>query len=98
MYYIDRLSSIYPAFLINSFTAHRFLITAATVACKGLSDFFLHTIAYAWIGGVKAAELRRLVRLFLCYLDWRIVPHPETLVAYYRGLVARSDGYNFEPV
>jgi hypothetical protein len=98
MYYIDRLSSIFPAFLINSFTAHRFLITAATVACKGLSDSFLCTVTYARIGGVKASELRRLVRLFLCYLDWRIVPHPEMLDAYYRGLVARSDGYIFEPV
>lgn len=98
MYYIDCLSSIFPAFLINSFTAHRFLITAATVACKGLSDSFLRTVAYARVGGVKASELRRLVRLFLCYLDWRIVPHPETLVAYYRGLVARSYGYIFEPV
>ncbi|KAH7231684.1 cyclin-domain-containing protein, partial [Fusarium redolens] len=97
MYYIDRLSSIFPAFLINSFTAHRFLITAATVACKGLSDSFLRTVAYARIGGVKASELRRLVRLFLYYLDWGIVPHPETLVAYYRGLVTRSDGYIFEP-
>jgi hypothetical protein len=91
MYYTDRLSSIFPAFLITSFTAHRFLITAATVVCKGLSDSFLCTVAYARIGGVKASELRRLVRLFLYYLDWRIVPHPEMLAAYYRGLVARSD-------
>lgn len=97
VYYIDRLSSTYPAFVINSFTAHRFLITAATVTSKGLSDVFLNTAAYAWIGGVGDAELRRLERFFLYYLEWRIVPHPETLAAYYQGMVTCSIGYKFEP-
>lgn len=93
MYYIDRLSSLYPAFMINSFNAHSFLLTAATVASRGLSDSSLRLGVYARIGGINNAELRRIVRLFLCYLDWRIVPHPETLISYYRGLVTWSDGY-----
>lgn len=98
VYYMDRLSSVYPAFLMNSFNAHRFLITAATVASKGLSDFFLHFIIYSRVGGVKAAELQRLVHSFLRYMDWRIVPQPETLLAYYHGFVERVDGYTLEPV
>ena len=94
IYYIDRLSCSYSAFLINSFTAHRFLITAVTVASKGLSDAFLDTRTYAQIGGLNVAELRRLERELLCRLDWRIVPDLEILVSYYRGLVAHSRSYN----
>lgn len=97
IYYVDRLSSLYPAFMLNSFNAHRFLITAATVASRGLSDSFCHLTAYARIGGVAASELQRLVRLFLCYVDWRIIPHPETLISYYHGLVDRSHVYTLEP-
>jgi hypothetical protein len=97
LYYIDRLSSIYPAFLINSFTAHRLLITAATVATKWLSDCFVAVEIYARIGGVEVIELQRLVRAFLCYMDWRVALHPAILDAYYRGLVTRSEGYTFEP-
>ena len=98
MYYLDRVSSLYPAFLITAFTAHRFLITAATVASKGLSDSFYHLRVYAVVGGLDITELRRLVRLFLHYLDWRIVPHPDILTAYYRGLVSRSARYTLVPI
>ena len=38
VFYVDKLCSMYPAFTISSLTVHRFLITAATVAAKGLSD------------------------------------------------------------
>jgi len=33
---------------------------------------------------------------FLYRVDWKIVPNPEVLVDYYRGLVERSDGYILE--
>jgi len=33
---------------------------------------------------------------FLYRVDWKIVPNPEVLVEYYRGLVERSDGYKLE--
>ena len=33
---------------------------------------------------------------FLYRVDWKIVPNPETLVDYYRGLVERSADYEIE--
>ncbi|KAI1418159.1 cyclin-domain-containing protein [Hypoxylon sp. FL1857] len=94
--YIDRLCEYYPDFTINTLTVHRFLITAATVAGKGLSDSFWNNSFYARVGGVKVAELKLLELEFLTRVDWRIVPNPEVLVAYYKGLVARCSGYVLE--
>lgn len=96
VYYADCLSSRYPPFLINSFTAHRFLITAATVASKGLMDVFYDVGMYARIGGLRTAELVTLERELLNGLDWRIAPCSEILEAYYHGLVYRSQGYVLE--
>ena len=93
VYYIDRLCSLYPAFTINTLTVHRFLITAATVAAKGLSDSFWNNATYARVGGIRMAELGMLELEFLYRVDWKIVPNPEVLVDYYRGLVERSDLY-----
>ncbi|KAI1753717.1 cyclin-domain-containing protein [Xylaria castorea] len=96
VYYIDRLCALYPDFTINTLTVHRFLITAATVAGKGLSDSFWNNSFYARVGGVKVAELKLLELEFLYRVDWRIVPIPEVLEAYYKGLVERCDGYSIE--
>lgn len=96
VYYIDRLCSLYPAFTITTLTVHRFLITAATVAAKGLSDSFWNNATYARVGGIKIAELGLLELDFLYRVDWKIVPNPEVLVDYYKGLVDRSDGYELE--
>jgi hypothetical protein len=93
VYYIDRLCSLYPAFTINTLTVHRFLITAATVAAKGLSDSFWNNATYARVGGIRITELGMLELEFLYRVDWKIVPNPEVLVDYYRGLVERSDVY-----
>ncbi|KAI0878831.1 cyclin-domain-containing protein [Hypoxylon argillaceum] len=96
VYYIDRLCALYPDFTINTLTVHRFLITAATVAGKGLSDSFWNNSFYARVGGVKVAELKLLELEFLYRVDWRIVPVPEVLEAYYKGLVDRCDGYTIQ--
>jgi hypothetical protein len=97
VFYVDKLCAMYSAFTISSLTVHRFLITAATVAAKGLSDSFWTNSLYAKVGGVSLRELALLELEFLRQLDWRIVPKPETLVDYYRGLVERGDGYVMEP-
>lgn len=96
VYYIDRLCALYPEFTINTLTVHRFLITAATVAAKGLSDSFWNNSTYARVGGVRVAELKLLELEFLHRVDWKIVPDPDVLVAYYRGLVQRSPAYVLE--
>jgi hypothetical protein len=96
VYYNDRLTSLHPRYLLNSFTAHRFLIAAATVASKGLTDSFYDNGAYAWIGGITSAELHILELELLYRLDWRIVPHPEVLAAYYCGLIDRSRRFILE--
>ena len=93
VYYIDRLCALYLDFTINTLTVHRFLVTAATVASKGLSDSFWNNSTYARVGGVRLAELKLLELEFLYRVDWKIVPNPEVLVAYYRGLVERCDSY-----
>lgn len=99
VYYIDRLCALYPAFTISSLTVHRFLITSATVASKGLSDSFWTNNTYARVGGVRLKELALLELEFLWRVEWRIVPKPEVLVDYYRSLVERSEGYKIaEPV
>lgn len=96
VYYIDRLCLLYPAFTVTTLTVHRFLITAATVAAKGLSDSFWNNATYARVGGIKIAELGLLELDFLYRVDWKIVPNPEALVDYYNGLVERSAGYTIE--
>ncbi len=96
VFYIDRLCALYPAFTISSLTVHRFLITSATVASKGLSDSFWTNKTYARVGGVKLKELALLELEFLWRVEWRIVPRPEVLVDYYRSLVDRSDGYEID--
>ncbi|WEW61775.1 Pho80p cyclin [Emydomyces testavorans] len=97
VYYIDRLCALYPAFTVSSLTVHRFLITAATVASKGLSDSFWTNKTYARVGGISIAELALLELEFLWRVEWRIVPQPEVLVDYYRSLVERCDEYVMEP-
>ncbi|KAL9533852.1 Nuc-1 negative regulatory protein [Sphaerulina musiva] len=96
VYYIDRLCTMYPAFTINSLTVHRFLITAATVAAKGLSDSFWTNPTYARIGGIPVSELATLELELLQRVDWKIVPKPETLEEYYSSLVDRTDGFVME--
>jgi cyclin-like protein len=96
VYYIDRLCALYPAFTITSLTVHRFLITAATVAAKGLSDSFWTNHTYSRVGGVSTHELAMLELDFLGRLDWGIIPKAEVLEDYYRSLVARADDYAFE--
>jgi hypothetical protein len=96
VYYVDRLCALYPAFTISSLTVHRFLITAVTVAAKGLSDSFWTNNTYARVGGVSVRELALLELEFLRRLEWRIVPKSEVLVDYYRGLVERGEGYTME--
>lgn len=96
-FYMDRLSSFYSEFTVNSLTCHRFLITAATVATKGLSDSFWNNSTYARVGGVKLSELALLELEFLYRVDWRIIPDNMTLVSYYHGLITRTDGYVLAP-
>lgn len=96
VYYIDRLCQLYPIFTINSLTVHRFLITAATVAAKGLSDAFWTNPTYAQIGGIPVSELATLELEFLEKVQWKIVPKPEVLVDYYNSLVERTEGYVLE--
>ncbi|PYH83905.1 cyclin-domain-containing protein [Aspergillus uvarum CBS 121591] len=93
VYYIDRLCAMYPAFTVSSLTIHRFLITSATVASKGLSDSFWTNKTYARVGGISMTELALLELEFLFRVEWRIVPEPEVLVDYYQSLIERCDGY-----
>lgn len=96
VYYIDRLCTLYPAFTITSLTVHRFLITSATVASKGLSDSFWTNKTYAKVGGVSMKELALLELEFLTKMEWRIVPKPEVLCDYYKSLIGRNSQYELD--
>ncbi|KAI5295915.1 hypothetical protein KEM52_006508 [Ascosphaera acerosa] len=96
VYLIDRICAMYPSFTISSLTVHRFLICAATVASKGLSDSFWSNKTYAKVGGISMDELALLELELLFKVDWRIVPRPEVLVDYYLSLVERCEGYALE--
>ncbi|KAK9238453.1 cyclin-domain-containing protein [Lipomyces kononenkoae] len=89
VFYIDLLCGAYSSFTINSLTVHRFLITAATVASKGLCDSFCTNAHYARVGGVSLTELNLLEVEFLVRVGWRVVPAVKTLDEYYKRMVAR---------
>ncbi|KAJ5937202.1 hypothetical protein N7454_004857 [Penicillium verhagenii] len=96
VYYIDRLCAFYPSFTVSSLTIHRFLISSATIASKGLSDSFWTNKTYARVGGISMNELAMLELEFLFRVQWRIVPQPEVLVEYYQSLVERCEGFEIE--
>ncbi|CCK71960.1 Pho80p KNAG_0I01750 [Huiozyma naganishii CBS 8797] len=79
IYYIDLLSSVYPAFTINSLTVHRFLLTATTVASKGLCDSFCTNAHYAKVGGVQGSELNILESEFLKKINYRVLPRDDNI-------------------
>lgn len=98
IYYIDLLCTTYKIFNINSLTVHRFLITAAMVASKGLCDTFCTNTHYAKVGGLSKIELNSLEVEFLIRVDYRIVPEVERLNQYFDRMVTRMSGkYAFEP-
>jgi len=97
VFYIDKLCLLYPDFTVNSLTVHRFLITAGTVASKGLSDSFWTNNTYARVGGVTVKELALLELEFLERMNWRIVPWQNKILQdYYKNLVRRDPSYEFE--
>lgn len=89
IYYIDLLCTTYKIFNINSLTVHRFLITAAMVASKGLCDTLCTNTHYAKVGGLSKLELNSLEVEFLIRVDYRIVPPIELLDQYFERLVSR---------
>ncbi|QDS76946.1 hypothetical protein FKW77_005062 [Venturia effusa] len=96
VYWIDRLCAVYPHFNISSLTVHRYLITATTVAAKGLSDSFWTNSTYSRVGGVSLKELAMLELELLERMDWKIIPPADVLLQYYNNLVARSGNYTME--
>lgn len=96
VFYIDLLSRCYPAFTLSSLTVHRFLITAVTVASKGLCDAFCTNTHYAKVGGIGVAELNMLELEFLKKVDWQIVPEPTVLEAYYKSMISQDPRYYLE--
>lgn len=83
LYLADLFADSYPYFVLNSLTVHRFLITASTVAAKGLCDQFCSNTHYAKVGGVSVIELNLLEVEFLTRLCYRIVPKHASLPKYY---------------
>lgn len=79
VYYVDLLTSAYPDFTLNSLTVHRFLLTATSVASKGLCDSFFTNSHYAKVGGVQCSELNILENTFLQRVRYRIIPRDNNI-------------------
>jgi hypothetical protein len=95
------MSAIDETFVFDSRTAHRFLLVAMVVACKGLLDQTLSMHEFAKIGGVGVWELSYLEREFLFRNNWRIFVEPELLEDYYQSHIeiigSGNDGLFREP-
>ncbi|KAJ1897045.1 Pho80p cyclin [Kickxella alabastrina] len=85
--YVDRICERNPTFTISSLTVHRFIITAATVACKSLCDAYCTNSHYAKVGGVSMHELNSLEVELLHMTGWHLVATQEQLLQYYFNLV-----------
>lgn len=95
LYYIDQICSRMPLFILSSLTCHRFVITAITVASKGLCDTFCTNSLYAKVGGISVTELNILEREFLSMIDWRLTCTREILQEYYVNLVRTHSAGQF---
>ncbi|BFZ57998.1 Pho80p cyclin [Savitreella phatthalungensis] len=91
--YIDRLCGAFPSFVVSSLTIHRFLITATTVATKGLCDAFCTNTHYAKVGGISLSELNVLELELLAKVNWRILCSNMELQTYYTNLCLNSPRY-----
>lgn len=92
--YVDRLCSAFPAFVVSSLTIHRFLITATTVASKGLCDAFCTNSHYAKVGGITLGELNLLELEILARMDWRILCSEEQLQSFYINMAMNNPKYD----
>lgn len=98
IYFIDLLAKSYQSFSVTTLTVHRFLITAVTVASKGLCDTFCTNTHYARVGGLSPMELNLLEVEFLTRVDYNIVPTHQLLTDYYTSMVSRENSiYVFDP-
>ncbi|KAJ2622597.1 Pho80p cyclin, partial [Coemansia sp. RSA 1358] len=88
--YVDRICERNPSFTISSLTVHRFLITAATVACKTLCDAYWTNSHYAKVGGVSMHELNSLEVELLRMMGWHLITTQEQLEQYYFTLVRQD--------
>ncbi|KAJ2386551.1 Pho80p cyclin [Coemansia sp. RSA 2603] len=88
--YVDRICERNPGFTISSLTVHRFIITAATVACKCLCDAYCTNSHYAKVGGVSMHELNSLEVELLHMTGWHLVATQEQLLQYYFTLVRQD--------
>ena len=91
--YIDRLCTAFRTFVVSSLTIHRFLITATTVATKGLCDAFCTNTHYARVGGISLSELNVLELELLAKLNWRILSPEEELQSYYVNMCVNNSRY-----
>ncbi|KAH8814773.1 cyclin-domain-containing protein [Flagelloscypha sp. PMI_526] len=87
LYYIDKFCARMPTFTLSSLSAHRFLITAITVACKTFCDVIGKAALYAKVGGITLSELNMLERELLNRLEWSLMCTREVLQDYYVNLI-----------
>ncbi|KAJ2351767.1 Pho80p cyclin [Coemansia erecta] len=88
--YVDRICERNPTFTISSLTVHRFIITAAVIACKTLCDAYCTNTHYAKVGGVSMHELNSLEVEILRMMGWHLVATQEQLEQYYFTLVRQD--------
>jgi len=95
LYLADLFTNSYVNFTLNSLTVHRFLITAFTVAAKGLCDQFCSNTLYARVGGLSVIELNLLEVEFLVRVQYRIVPPMPVLLSIYSRVESKRENPEF---
>lgn len=70
--YLQRLANKNSSFRINSFTAHRLIITSVVLAVKFHEDEYYTNDFYARVGGVTNQEFNTLEIEMLLALDFRL--------------------------
>ncbi|KAH6566829.1 hypothetical protein BASA61_006439 [Batrachochytrium salamandrivorans] len=89
--YIDRVCAKHESFTMSSLTAHRFIIAAASVASKSISDLYCTNGYYAKVGGITLQEMN-ILELEMCkMMDWEMSCQESLLQTYFYNLAKSSD-------
>ncbi|KNC73547.1 hypothetical protein, variant, partial [Sphaeroforma arctica JP610] len=85
--YLDRISQNYPSFCINSFNAHRMILTGLVLAAKFSQDRYFTNTHYARVGGLPGRELKALELEFLARITYALWADSHLLEAYWQQLL-----------
>eukprot|EP01134_Creolimax_fragrantissima_P002509 CFRG2509T1 len=85
--YLDRIGQNYSSFCINSFNAHRMILTGLVLAAKFSQDRYFTNTHYARVGGLPGRELKALELEFLARITYTLWADSQLIEAYWQQLL-----------